>query len=101
MANNNSGKNEKDLVCSFCGKHQDEVERMIIGPGVNICSECIGLCHDLLSDKPDQPKSARPARGSASRAHVQPAAPRATVSGLALRRRCWAARSLSFWTSPP
>ena len=74
MANNNSGKNEKDLVCSFCGKHQDEVERMIIGPGVNICSECIGLCHDLLSDKPDQPKSARPARGSASRAHVQPAA---------------------------
>ena len=58
MANNNSGrdKNEKDLVCSFCGKHQDEVERMIIGPGVNICSECIGLCHDLLSDKPDQQK---------------------------------------------
>ena len=55
MANNNSGrdKNEKDLVCSFCGKHQDEVERMIIGPGVNICSECIGLCADLLSDKPD------------------------------------------------
>ena len=45
MANNNSGrdKNEKDLVCSFCGKHQDEVERMIIGPGVNICSECIGF----------------------------------------------------------
>ena len=74
MANNNSGKNEKDLVCSFCGKHQDEVERMIIGPGGNICSECIGLCHDLLSDKPDQPKSARPARGSASRAHVPPAA---------------------------
>ena len=57
MANNNSGrdKNEKDLVCSFCGKHQDEVERMIIGPGVNICSECIGLCHDLLSDKPERP----------------------------------------------
>ena len=74
MANNNSGKNEKDMVCRFCGKHQDEVERMIIGPGVNICSECIGLCHDLLSDKPDQPKSARPGRGSASRAHVQPAA---------------------------
>ena len=76
MANNNSGrdKNEKDLVCSFCGKHQDEVERMIIGPGVNICSECIGLCHDLLSDKPDQPK-ARPGRAGANRAHIQPAAP--------------------------
>ena len=77
MANNNSGrdKNEKDLVCSFCGKHQDEVERMIIGPGVNICSECIGLCADLLSDKPDHPgsNSARPSRGSASRARIQPA----------------------------
>ena len=65
MANNNSGrdKNEKDLVCSFCGKHQDEVERMIIGPGVNICSECIGLCADLLSDKqqlPPQPRQRQP-----------------------------------------
>ena len=59
MANNNSGKNEKDLVCSFCGKHQDEVERMIIGPGVNICSECIGLCHDLLSDQPEHPEARR------------------------------------------
>ena len=77
MANNNSGrdKNEKDLVCSFCGKHQDEVERMIIGPGVNICSECIGLCAALLSDKPDHPgsNSSRPSRGSASRARIQPA----------------------------
>ena len=76
MANNNSGrdKNEKDLVCSFCGKHQDEVERMIIGPGVNICSECIGLCADLLSDKPDHAgSSSRPSRGSASRARIQPA----------------------------
>ena len=65
MANNNSGKNEKDLVCSFCGKHQDEVERMIIGPGVNICSECIGLCHDLLSDQPEHPEAnGRPGRGA-------------------------------------
>ena len=73
MANNNSGrdKNEKDLVCSFCGKHQDEVERMIIGPGVNICSECIGLCADLLSDKPDHQSGSRPSRGGASRARIQ------------------------------
>ena len=75
MANNNSGrdKNEKDLVCSFCGKHQDEVERMIIGPGVNICSECIGLCYDLLSDKPER-GAARPAgRSGAVRPRIQPA----------------------------
>ena len=79
MANNNSGrdKNEKDLVCSFCGKHQDEVERMIIGPGVNICSECIGLCYDLLADKPDRSSGSRPARGGApnARARMQPAVP--------------------------
>ena len=79
MANNNSGrdKNEKDHVCSFCGKHQDEVERMIIGPGVNICSECIGLCYDLLAEKPDRSSGSRPARGGApnARARMQPAVP--------------------------
>ena len=76
MANNNSGKdkNEKDLVCSFCGKHQDEVERMIIGPGVNICSECIGLCHDLLSDDPDRPAGGRPSRAGAGRSRSLEAA---------------------------
>ena len=75
MANNN--KNEKDLVCSFCGKHQDEVERMIIGPGVNICSECINLCYDLLGEKPDRSSGSRPARGGApsARARMQPAVP--------------------------
>lgn len=52
MANQNK---EKNLICNFCGKHQDEVERMIIGPGVNICNECIELCHSLLDEngKPD------------------------------------------------
>ena len=71
MPNNNSGKdkNEKDLICSFCGKHQDEVERMIIGPGVNICSECITLCHSLLEDKPDRPNGRSGAnRSTAARA---------------------------------
>ena len=79
MANNNSGrdKNEKDLVCNFCGKHQDEVERMIIGPGVNICSECINLCYDLLGEKPNRSSGNRPSRGGApsARARIQPAAP--------------------------
>lgn len=49
---------EKDITCSFCGKSQDEVERMIIGPGVNICSECIELCGTLLSEEGVRPKSA-------------------------------------------
>lgn len=52
MANTtqNSGK-DKPLVCSFCGKSQDDVERMIIGPGVNICNECIELCSSLLDEE--------------------------------------------------
>ena len=54
---NNTGK-EKSLICSFCGKSQDEVDRMIIGPGVNICNECIELCHSLLDN--DEKPSARP-----------------------------------------
>ena len=73
MANNNSGKDkEKALHCSFCGKSQDEVERMIIGPGVNICNECITLCHSLLDEDnvPEQPRprsAARNTRGEANR----------------------------------
>ena len=67
MANNNSGK-DKNMVCSFCGKRQDEVEHMIIGPGVNICNECITLCHSLLEENGVHPESpARPARGAAGR----------------------------------
>jgi ATP-dependent Clp protease ATP-binding subunit ClpX len=81
MPNNNSGrdKNEKDLICSFCGKHQDEVERMIIGPGVNICSECIGLCHDLLAEQPDSgmPRAGVGRSSGAVRSRAQQAAPEA------------------------
>lgn len=34
--------------CSFCGKHQAEVWRMIAGPGFVICSECVGMCENIL-----------------------------------------------------
>lgn len=51
----NQKDKDKNLICSFCGKHQDDVDRMIIGPGVNICHECIELCYSLLDEegKPD------------------------------------------------
>lgn len=59
MANQGKDK-EKNLICSFCGKRQDEVERMIIGPGVNICNECIDLCHSLIEGEASiEPKLAR------------------------------------------
>jgi ATP-dependent Clp protease ATP-binding subunit ClpX len=34
--------------CSFCGKRRDECERLIAGPGVFICSDCVALCVDII-----------------------------------------------------
>ncbi len=43
-------RNEEKMVrCSFCGKTQDEVERIIAGPNVCICNECVGLCAEIIS----------------------------------------------------
>ncbi len=39
------------LLCSFCGKNQDEVEKLVAGPSVYICDECIGLCNDIMSEE--------------------------------------------------
>ena len=41
---------KKSLRCSFCGKHESQVERMIQGPGVRICDECVHLCASILGD---------------------------------------------------
>ena len=41
---------KKELRCSFCGKSEREVHRMIQGPGVRICDECVQLCMDVLED---------------------------------------------------
>jgi len=42
---------DKTLYCSFCGKGQDEVRKLIAGPSVHICDECIELCNDILQDE--------------------------------------------------
>jgi ATP-dependent Clp protease ATP-binding subunit ClpX len=39
------------LVCSFCGKNQDEVRKLVAGPGVYICDECVELCNDILTEE--------------------------------------------------
>jgi len=43
--------NGPDCTCSFCGKNQDEVEKLIAGPDVFICDECIELCNEIVLDK--------------------------------------------------
>ena len=44
---------EKTLRCSFCGRRQDQVKRLVAGPGVYICDECIDLCYDIIYDGDD------------------------------------------------
>jgi ATP-dependent Clp protease ATP-binding subunit ClpX len=46
-----------NLVCSFCGKSQDEVRKLIAGPTVYICDECIDLCNDIIAEEGDQEDS--------------------------------------------
>ena len=41
---------KKELRCSFCGKSEHEVHRMIQGSGVRICDECVHLCMEVLED---------------------------------------------------
>ena len=50
-----SDDGKKSLRCSFCGKHENQVHRMIQGPGVRICDECVQLCMSILSDGFDGP----------------------------------------------
>ena len=44
---------EKTVCCSFCGKHQDQVRRIIAGPNVFICNECVELCMGILEANQD------------------------------------------------
>jgi len=51
MAEKKGSSSEKILYCSFCGKSQHEVKKLIAGPSVFICDECIELCNDIIRDE--------------------------------------------------
>ena len=51
MAEKKGSSSEKTLYCSFCGKSQHEVKKLIAGPSVFICDECIELCNDIIRDE--------------------------------------------------
>ena len=61
MAEKKGASGEKVLYCSFCGKSQHEVKKLIAGPSVFICDECIELCNDIIRDEV-------PAEGPAAKA---------------------------------
>ena len=52
-----SDDGKKSLRCSFCGKHEQQVHRMIQGPGVRICDECVQLCMSILDDSYEEHSS--------------------------------------------
>ncbi|ARE84160.1 ATP-dependent Clp protease ATP-binding subunit [Roseovarius sp. EC-HK134] len=51
MANNSGGDSKNTLYCSFCGKSQHEVRKLIAGPTVFICDECVELCMDIIREE--------------------------------------------------
>jgi ATP-dependent Clp protease ATP-binding subunit ClpX len=54
MPDKKGSSSEKNLYCSFCGKSQHEVKKLIAGPSVFICDECIDLCNDIIRDEVGQ-----------------------------------------------
>lgn len=60
MSNHNGGRTEdngKLLYCSFCGKSQHEVRKLIAGPSVFICDECVELCNDIIREEIEESNS--------------------------------------------
>jgi len=45
------------LNCTFCGKEQAKVQKLIAGPNIYICNECVDLCNDILAEEEQQEKS--------------------------------------------
>jgi len=63
MAPRNGG-DEENLFCSFCGKSQREVRKLIAGPTVYICDECIDLCNDIIAEQVEDRSEAKKGRFS-------------------------------------
>lgn len=59
MSNDQRGNNGRDKVfhCSFCGKSQHEVRKLIAGPSVYVCDECVALCNDIINEETREDKS--------------------------------------------
>src|SRR5678810_1311703 len=60
-----------NLVCSFCGKSQDEVRKLIAGPTVYICDECIDLCNDIIAEEIDHDENLSSSSNVPKRAEIK------------------------------
>jgi ClpX C4-type zinc finger len=80
------------LACSFCGKPDSEVKRLIAGPKVFICDTCVGLCNDILAARPPPGEASLAAPGPRRSGHR---------SWLAYLGRRWKTSSHDFAGSAP
>jgi len=63
MSDESNGKGDdkgKLLYCSFCGKSQHEVKKLIAGPSVFICDECVDLCNDIIREEVQEAQGEAP-----------------------------------------
>ena len=51
MSDDNNNENDEPLHCSFCGKSQHDVKKLIAGPSVFVCNECVDLCNDIIREE--------------------------------------------------
>ena len=57
ISRNDKYSKPSTLYCSFCGKSQDDVRKLVAGPNVYICDECVELCNDILVEELDAKRS--------------------------------------------
>ena len=67
-----SGDSKNTLYCSFCGKSQHEVRKLIAGPTVFICDECVELCMDIIREENKSARRQEPRRRARPRARSRP-----------------------------
>ena len=65
-----ASEGNEQLLCSFCGKSQRQVKKLIAGPGVYICDECIDLCNEIIDEELTAPDDARPRQPPAPAGHL-------------------------------
>ncbi len=73
-------KYDSHLKCSFCGKSQEQVRKLIAGPGVYICDECVDLCNEILDEELLDTNRRRRRHQQQGQNHLKNAVPVRTVS---------------------
>ncbi len=65
-----ASEGNEQLLCSFCGKSQRQVKKLIAGPGVYICDECIDLCNEIIDEELTSSRAARPRQPPEAARHL-------------------------------